>query len=405
MEVFWELTDDLHTDGTSRCSFKDTNLSLFFKKGDPTLVSNYRPISSMNTDCKMYTNLVNSRLSPWAVSLIHKGQKGFIPGHLITDHTRLAAEVVHLSNLTDTDGHIVSLDQAKAYDRMDLPWLLGVLRAMGIDEDLVCLISDMVFQCHTRVRINGAYSRPYPLRQGIRQGDPLSCLLYNFSIEPMGMALRGVLKGVSVLNLPPVKFIQFADDMNLFLSMEDDLDELSCMLRDVSLAISSRFNYDKTDILQVGSLWHQSMPLEDQEFEPLLRCFTRAFMLPASSPLRILGVWVGSPDNAAPRWKQISSHVGSIIRQWWAIGASAWNRALLAKALLMSHCYYLLDGNGIPAPVLRSILQKILGFVRGQFSMAPYSLMSAPLSEGGLDCPSLAHCKLLVPMTRSSLQT
>jgi len=102
-EVFRDLTDDIRANGSSRCKFKDTNLSLFFKKGDPTLVSNYRPISSMNTDCKMYTNLVNSRLSPWAVSLLHKDQKGFILGRLIMEHTCLAAEVMHLSNSTATD--------------------------------------------------------------------------------------------------------------------------------------------------------------------------------------------------------------------------------------------------------------------------------------------------------------
>ena len=176
----------------------------------------------MNTDCKMYMNLINSQLSPWVVSLLHEDQKGFIPRQLITEHTCLVAEVVHLSNSTDSDGYVVSLDQAKAYDRTVLPWLLDVMRVMGVDPDLISLIADMTHQCHTRVRINGAYSRPYSLRRGVQQGDPLSCLLYDFSIEPMGMALQRTVKGVSTLGLPPVKLIQFADDMNLFLSMEDN---------------------------------------------------------------------------------------------------------------------------------------------------------------------------------------
>ena len=78
-DTFLSLTDDLRLHGTDRSHFKDANISLFFKKGDPTLASNYRPISSMNTDCKMYTNLVNSRLQPWACAKIHPDQKGFIP--------------------------------------------------------------------------------------------------------------------------------------------------------------------------------------------------------------------------------------------------------------------------------------------------------------------------------------
>ncbi len=100
-DVFMSLANEIRLNGSNRCNFKLANLSLFFKKGDPTLVSNYRPISSMNTDCKMYTNLVNGRISPWAVSKIHHNQAGFVPGQLITDHTRLASEVAHLSNSTN----------------------------------------------------------------------------------------------------------------------------------------------------------------------------------------------------------------------------------------------------------------------------------------------------------------
>ena len=393
-DTFRTLTDDIRSRGTSRCGLKDANLSLFFKKGDPTLVANYRPISSMNTDCKMYTNLVNSRLSPWAVSLLHPDQKGFVPGRYITEHTRLAAEVAHLSNVTNTNGYIVSLDQVKAYDRVDLPWLLSVLKAMKVQEDLISMISDIVYKCKTRVRINGAYSRKYSLRRGVRQGDPLSCLLYDFAIEPMGMALRRVIKGITTMGLPVAKLLHFADDMNLFLSDREDLDALGRTLRDASLAIGSKFNYDKTDILRVGSLYHRSIDVASSTYDPLLQCFEGAYILEAGCPLRVLGVWVGSEDYASARWSQISSHITKIIRQWNAIGASIRNRVLLAKALMLSRCYYLLDGNGIPPRVLHLISQKIMRFVRGKFNNTRYEAMCAPIEEGGLDCPSLALRRL-----------
>jgi len=79
-DAFSELTTDIAARGSSRAGFKNANISLFYKKGDPTLVANYRPISSMNTDCKMYTNLINGRLAPWAMAKLHPDQKGFVPG-------------------------------------------------------------------------------------------------------------------------------------------------------------------------------------------------------------------------------------------------------------------------------------------------------------------------------------
>jgi len=81
--IFANVTEDIAKRGSSCAVFKNANISLFYKKGDPTLVSNYRPISSMNTDCKMYTNLLNNRLAPWAVAKLHPDQKGFVPGRLM----------------------------------------------------------------------------------------------------------------------------------------------------------------------------------------------------------------------------------------------------------------------------------------------------------------------------------
>jgi len=395
-KTFWpafaDLTMDIARRGSSRAGFKDTNISLFYKKGDPTLVSNYRPISSMNTDCKMYTNLLNLRLAPWAVAKLHPDQKGFVPGRLMNEHTRLASEVAHLCDATGTPGFIVGLDQAKAYNRVDQSWLLQVLVASGLPPSLILLISDLTGDCRSRVRINSGYSPYFILKRGVRQGDPLSCLLFNFSIEPLAIKLRQVVKGLSVPGLKPVKIMLYADDINLFLGREDSVPEISRCLTSVSRTIGSKFNMDKTDVKPVGP----------HDFQ--LACYARqdmdgpsipgAHILPPADPLRILGVWIGSRDFATDRWEQIDKHVKKIILQWRAIGASARNRSILAKALMLSRCHFLMDGNGIPPSMLNRIGNRIMNFVRGKFSAMAYRTLEAPLAEGGLNTPSLAARKM-----------
>ena len=384
-DAFTDLSNEIRQNGSDRCDFKLANLSLFYKKGDPTLVSNYRPISSMNTDCKMYTNLVNSRISLWAVTKIHPDQAGFIPGRLITDHTRLAAEVAHLSDVSGTDGYIVSLDQAKAYDKTDVSWMLRVLEAMGIPECLISDIQEITSNCRTRVRINSGLSAVYKLGIGLRQGDPLSPILYDFSIEPLGMRMRRCLKGISCFRLDPAKLIQYADDINLFTSKSEDFHLVKSVLEKTSVAIGNQINLDKTSMLVVGSKQHK----EAAEHPLVSECFEGAEILPAGAPLRVLGVWIGSNDRASHRWKQIFAHIKIIVRQWKSIGVSIINRVLLAKALLLSRCYYLLDGNGIPPVMLRKVNNVIQRFVRGTYSSAPYHILEPPLWDGGLNCPSL----------------
>ena len=386
-DTFLSLTDDLRRHGTDRSHFKDANISLFFKKGDPTLAANYRPISSMNTDCKMYTNLINSRLQPWACAKIHPDQKGFIPFRYITEHTRLATAVAHTASTSGINGYILSLDQAKAYDRVDQSWLLRVLRAMDIDADLVSMIADIIFNCRSRVRINGGYSRLFSLRRGVRQGDPLSCLLFNFAIEPLAMRLRRVISGFHVPNLPPVRVIMYADDTNLFLSTSDDVSSVKSCLDTASFAIGSKFNHEKSVVKAIGSPDFQAechaTGLINNQTLP------NATFLSPEEPLRILGVWVGPQGCTAHRWLTIEKHIRSLTTQWSSIGTSVLNRVLLAKALMQSRCFYLLDGNSIPLPSLRRINGVIMRFVRGRNSCMAFVQLEAPLALGGVNCPSL----------------
>ena len=105
-------------------------------------------------------------------------------------------------------------------------------------------------------------------------------------------------------------------------------------------------------------------------------------------------VWIGSLDKAQDRWNRISTHIKKLFSQWSCIQVSARNRVIIAKALLLSRCYYLMDGNSIPPRSLHSINNRILRFVRGRNSMMPYSFLEAPILDGGLNCPSLKSRKL-----------
>ena len=256
---------------------------------------------------------------------------------------------------------------------------------MGVPGSLISDIKDITSNCRTRVRINSGLSAAYTLGIGLRQGDPLSPILYNFSIEPLGMRMRSCLKGISCFGLAPAKLIQYADDINLFASKDEDFPLVQSVLQETSIAIGNQINLDKTSVLVVGSKQHK-----EAVAHPLIsECFEEAEILPDGAPLRVLGVWIGSSDRATHRWKQILAHIKVIVRQWNSIGASILNRVLLAKALLLSRCYYLLDGNGIPPVILRKINNIVQRFVRGTYSSAPYHLLEPPIQNGGLDCPSL----------------
>jgi hypothetical protein len=181
----------------------------------------------------------------------------------------------------------------------------------------------------------------------------------------------------------------YANDTNLFLSSFEDLGLIRSTMASTSFALGSKFNLEKTDVLPISPAEHSLASHSD-----IVACFDGCYILPPGSPLRMLGAWIGSLDLASACWDQIYSHIKKIIRQWNAIGASARNRMVLAKALLLSRCSYLMDCNAIPCPLLHKINNTICRFVRGCFSNAPFSILSAPLAWGSMNCPSLKEHKL-----------
>jgi hypothetical protein len=89
-----------------------------YKKKDPTEISNYRPITLLNTDYKILTKIMATQLMKEAQKLVHEDQAGFIPKRLIFNHIRLARAIINYAEIAEEDGAIIALDQEKAYDKI-----------------------------------------------------------------------------------------------------------------------------------------------------------------------------------------------------------------------------------------------------------------------------------------------
>ena len=89
-----------------------------YKKKDRTEISNYRPITLLNTDYKILTKALAIQLMDHIPTLIHKDQAGFIPKRSIYDHIRLAKAIITYADITEKDGAIIALNQEKAYDKI-----------------------------------------------------------------------------------------------------------------------------------------------------------------------------------------------------------------------------------------------------------------------------------------------
>ena len=118
-------------------------------------------------------------------------------------------------------GSLLFLDQEKAYDRVDWSYLKRCLHRFGFGPKWLQAISTIYSNLSGSVLVNHFLSCPFQISQGLRQGDPLSPLLYNLVLEPL---LCFFWRQVTGLHLPHLHFqaSAFCDDIVVAVSQVED---------------------------------------------------------------------------------------------------------------------------------------------------------------------------------------
>ena len=226
-----------------------------YKKKDPDNIANYRPITLLNTDYKIFTKALSLKLAKVAHEVIHKDQAGFIRGRSIFDQVKTSKLVTDYMERYQKTGAIVALDQEKAYDKILHPYLWAVLRKFGIPEEFVKTIQALYNNVKMFVMINGELSEPFTVYRGVQQGDALLCLLFNLAIEPLAESIRRS-KEISGIQIPgrhkALKIKLFANDTTVYLSNEDRIDDLQTILAKWCEVSGAKFNIEKTEIIPLG---------------------------------------------------------------------------------------------------------------------------------------------------------
>ncbi|OWZ02753.1 Pol Polyprotein, partial [Phytophthora megakarya] len=165
-------------------------VTLLYKIGDRSDPGNYRPILLISVDVKILSKSLAYRLQDVLPTIAHPDQKGFVKGRSLLHHVHLLDDLLHHTTITHSSSLAIFLDFEKAYDRVVWDYLFLVLAKLGFGIYFISMIRLLYNKLLARLMLNGYLLRPLEATRGVKQGDPLSSLLFLFCIEPLGNLIR-----------------------------------------------------------------------------------------------------------------------------------------------------------------------------------------------------------------------
>uniref|UniRef100_A0A8C5LYI8 Reverse transcriptase domain-containing protein n=1 Tax=Leptobrachium leishanense TaxID=445787 RepID=A0A8C5LYI8_9ANUR len=360
------------------------NITLLPKEGkDLTNCANYRPISLLNADVKLFAKVLATRLQPHIPNLIHCDQVGFVPGREAKDNTIRALQLIHEGQLSGRDFLLLSTDSEKAFDRVNWDFLFASLAHIGLGPQMQSWVKALYTDPSARICVNGVYSESFPIQNGTRQGCPLSPLLFVLSLEPFLSAVRQHpdITG-PVIGTTQHKIAAYADDLLFFVT--NPRVSLPCILstfKDYGVLSNLKINFGKSNILSIQTT--------DTQYPSHLQ----QFPFPIShTKLKYLGIWlnVNPVENYRDNFAPLLTTLQKDLSTWNYTHISWLGRVAIIKMNLLPRLLYLFQTIPISLPkqffsTLKSALIKYIW--RGGTPRLRFDMLTRRKSQGGLAVP------------------
>jgi len=254
MEELVVLCQDIYRTGIWPEDFLETIMIPIKKKPNATKCEEHRTISLLTHASKVLLKVLTKRLQAKteADRCIGEDQFGFRKGRGTRDAIGALRVLAERSLEHDKEVYICFVDYEKAFDRVDWRKLMGILRRIGVDWRDRRLIGNLYMGQKVKVRIEGEGSEPGQIGRGVRQGCPLSPLLFNIYIdELMREAVEDTEEGIKVGG-KLIKALRFADDQAMLASSENELQQVMDRLNTTSAKYNMKINTKKTKVMKIS---------------------------------------------------------------------------------------------------------------------------------------------------------
>lgn len=402
-------------------SWLQTCMVLLPKKGDLSSLQNWRPISLINADAKVFTRFINARLMLYMNKCISTNQMGFMKNRFIGEQGMIVQCIQEVASKTHSDSIALLLDQQKAYDRIHFEYLQQCMQAFNIPTVIINAVTSLFSSTMIQVNVNGFLTAPFQQSRGLRQGDPLSPLLFNIAFDPL---LRSIDKSPHIQGFnfhmetssdnsvasptpsdppaqptatpqvnPPVttdtsptpdsvKVIACADDTLVALSNQEDFHHLQVILTKYMNASNAKLNYDKTQVRSLSGAPHPTWQAFLQE-----QGITHWHDRNSAEPLIYLGFALySSPTQRASYAQKIIGNLKKLCMLFGARSLTYRAKVTIMNSLIFSKLWHMIRLFSFSQQEFHQLQQIAASFINSNAKITRFSFesLTQPRPQGGL---------------------
>ena len=352
---------------------KKAVITLIPKDGDISLLGSWRPISLLCCDVKMVSKILAMRLQPLMEKIISPHQF-CIKDRSINECTSKIRDIMYYCGKEDLTGAAINLDWEKAFDKVNWSMLLKIMSRMGFPVFITNWINVLFKGVESMCLINGNLSLPFKIERGVRQGCPLSMLLFVIFQEPLYRAFQ-----ISKVILPPLtiekqKCVGYADDTTMFVRNIRSIYEIFVMLKRFEKASNSKINIHKTKIYGFGE-WVGKLdwPISGIKVE--------------HKYFKTLGIFFSCNYDEAldATWKHVANKIKRRVPLIKNRNLTIYQKAVIVNSLLASKVWYVSHVYPLPTTFSNQIEKEFLDFI-WKINYRPIKRVTLynPKTSGGL---------------------
>uniref|UniRef100_A0A8C7XZI9 Reverse transcriptase domain-containing protein n=1 Tax=Oryzias sinensis TaxID=183150 RepID=A0A8C7XZI9_9TELE len=315
---------------------------------DPLFLDNWRPISLLNNDYKIFATILAKRLKLTLDSVIDETQSGFMSGRHIMNNIRLVLDILDYPDIINDNGFILFLDFYKAFDTVEHKFILHCLKKFGFGEYFYSAIVTLYRNCNSSIKLAGGTSPRFNLERGIRQGCPVSPYLFLLVPQLLTDHIKSsALEGINLIDKELI-ITQLADDTTLFLKNEKQIPVAFDIIGTFSKASGLCLNVNKCELMAIKEC-----------------AATTLYNLPVKSEVKYLGILITKDQQARSslNFNPIIEKTQRKLNQWLSRDLSLRGRILLSKAEGISRLTYAALALHVDDEIIKEIDKMLFNFI------------------------------------------